>query len=148
MIQPTKHQTQITSPIRLKALRRELLADLQRREELAEQPTQHVAAVRKLRSVNLTPLAAPMLPKDEQGRPYYTIINPFEDTVDLVEAAVKHYRACTGSYPTAICLSALRYIARFFLNGNALRCYYPKDVHAHPIHYIHEGAANYDVLVR
>jgi hypothetical protein len=84
------------------------------------------------------------LPLDRLGRRFLRVINPYEHTFDLVEAAVERFYAVQGYYPSMIVLSVGRYI----VFGRPFKFFHPKRIGAVPIPYRCERSFVYDVIVR
>jgi hypothetical protein len=86
--------------------------------DISEAPTQITDAIKPVK------LAASfeVLPLDSQGRPFLLTYNDYEDTLILVESLVEHYRKIRGVYPSAVLLSAFRYLTR----GKRPAHFYPK----------------------
>lgn len=61
------------------------------------------------RAIKLAPVQRPMLPIDAYGRPFLIVRNPYEDTLLLVEAAVRHFQEC-GARIELIRLSSFGYL--------------------------------------
>lgn len=121
---------------------RDSLAEAEKREMYADAPTQITGAIRPIPAQ--PKVTRPMLPVDTQGRPYIRLHNPYEDTQVLIEAAVAHFIYLTGTRPSVICLSAMRY----FTYGIWEHYYYPPARGMDAIPLACEGTPEYDVLVR
>lgn len=90
-------------------------------------------------------ITGPCLPIDSEGRPYLKIVNPFQETIYLVEAAVHRYIELHKLYPAVILLSALRYLNQM----QTVEHYYPRDLGQKPIPYSYEPSnVQYDILLR
>lgn len=121
---------------------------------VAELPTQHTEAIRRLPKVTAKlPVTEPLLPLDKFGRPYLISFarrahiygTLWDDTICQCEELVERYRQLSrGRYPREILLNANRYFVR--------RCerFYPfDDIRARPILFKYEdAAASYEILVR
>lgn len=86
---------QSTAPLRLRALLRES----QRRDSLASQETERVAAVHP------TQITQPL-----RLRSTHLLVNSRTKTIDLVASNVARFRAIHGYLPSLILLSACRYL--------------------------------------
>src|SRR5579871_4206122 len=133
------------------ALKRQLtgpIASLARAEAHTEEiaiedmPTAAHAAVQP--STAIVPLG---LPVDALGRPCLKVVNPFESTVALVEAAIVRFREAQGCYPSVILLSAFRYLT-YGMMQEYYYCYPAGNHRIIRIPYSYDGSVDYDVLCR
>ncbi|BCL83162.1 hypothetical protein ccbrp13_56270 [Ktedonobacteria bacterium brp13] len=105
LVQP---HPQITSPIRLAAIKREM----QQREAFADRPTTRMQAT----TGSMKRLPRPtrkMLALDHQGRMISMVADSFLDTMALIEEQIQRYISVENHYPSEILLSPLRYLASF-----------------------------------
>jgi len=134
---PLNQNGQVTLPPRLRAALRE-------QQRLAEQTTLQTPAVRLPSIPPAVQASGRMLPLDQQGRPYLKIVNPYENTLTLVEAAVQRFYELQGCYPVEIILSPFH----FLTYGMAFEYFYTRGRQPVRIPFICENNCSYDVLVR
>jgi hypothetical protein len=110
-------------------------------DDFFTRPTQPIIAVKPVMLKKETPS---LLRVDKQGRPFVRSRNTVANTADLVETLVEHFMAINGTIPSAIYLSAFRYLTY----GMIMHYYYPRLLGLPRIPYAYEPDATYEVLVR
>lgn len=98
-----------TNPLRIRAIRHALIEEKMRLRACAEQETQRMPAITV--KIPRVPVTRPLLPLDNQARPYYVIARDWRSTLELIKAAIEEYSNYQHAYPSTILLSPIRFLA-------------------------------------